>query len=439
MSNRPNVEHIAYLLGLYNNSTIPQTYINEMSNYELLSLILNKVNEIIERCTIYDDSINEVINYLNTLDDKVLKQVNDYLEELKNNGYIAEQLKKISNKKILIIGDSYTMGEGVTSSEVYTTLLSNFGFNITAFASSGGGFTQRGNNGTFKDVLESYARAESDDNRKSYTDILFLGGVNDSYANINSISNDINSTVNSAHFYFVNATIQIGYISQLHRANCNLDNCLKTRAIYTNSADSNNNYSYISNSEYILKQVGLLQADGVHPNAMGHKVLANYLCSYLLNGNIDVKRYVNPLFTKTDDSYLTNEFIVNFTEEQHNGLISFVSRNSIVLNFTNNNFTCNPDTFAIPLGKLSNTLIWGQSDREGAFSDVNIPIMCECRYTLTDGGAESINALNCCIQLYQDKVLLKLLSVKDFQTYNNIYLKQINIVPFNIQLNADYC
>lgn len=91
---RPSFRHLAYMLGMYSNRTIPQTYINEMSNYELLLALMNKVNEIIERTIEYDDILIKIQAVLDDLEQAVKDEVERILNEMYEDGEFDEILRE---------------------------------------------------------------------------------------------------------------------------------------------------------------------------------------------------------------------------------------------------------------------------------------------------------------------------------------------------------
>ena len=93
---RPKLKELAYMLGVYSNKTIPQTYIGEFSNYELLLTLLQKINEIIERCNLYNDAINEISKLLDDLETEIKAEVTRILNEMYDNGEFDEILKEFA-------------------------------------------------------------------------------------------------------------------------------------------------------------------------------------------------------------------------------------------------------------------------------------------------------------------------------------------------------
>ena len=439
---RPNLENLAYLLGVYSNSTIPQTYLNEMSDYELLLTVINKVNEIIERLGKYDEAINEVINYLNTLDDKVLKQVEDYLNNLNNNGYIANKITQIINsKKILMVGDSYLAGAGLPdpTTQGFGHLLYELGFNITALATPGGGFTAQGTNGRFLDVVRNWT-----ENRESFTDVIFLGGINDSYTEIDNgtLGASIRDCIKETHQLYPNAKVSVGYISQTHRPQGNIKKVLQAIHTYKTGCIESN-YAYINNSETMLKRVGLLQADGVHPTVEGHRRIANYLCSYLNNGNIatqdemtGVRITGSPQFPNADpgDYYML----------QTNNMMQVTLNQTSVWKANENAYPLieMSGNTILHIGDFTQSLIYGQGE-DLATATTNASFTVPATIIIWDSGEFKTSksypiALNL---MFKGSSLFARPMMSDSNGANfwRSYIRQITVAPFTAVLNADIC
>ena len=93
---RPNLKRLAYMLAVYSNSTIPQTYMNEMSNYELLLTLFEKVNSIIERTNTVTDAVNEILDLLSDIDDTIIEDVNRIVNEMYENGDFDDILERVT-------------------------------------------------------------------------------------------------------------------------------------------------------------------------------------------------------------------------------------------------------------------------------------------------------------------------------------------------------
>lgn len=97
---RPKLKELAYMLGVYSNKTIPQTYINEFSNYELLLSLLNKVNEIIEQCNSYKEILDEIQKVLDDMDDAIREEVEKILNEMYEDGTLSDAIAEVLSTEI---------------------------------------------------------------------------------------------------------------------------------------------------------------------------------------------------------------------------------------------------------------------------------------------------------------------------------------------------
>lgn len=95
---RPKFKELAYMLGVYSNKTIPQTYINEFSNYELLLSLLQKINEVIETVSGYNEVMNEIQALLDDLDDEIKAEVERLLQEMYDSGEFEDILTDVLYK-----------------------------------------------------------------------------------------------------------------------------------------------------------------------------------------------------------------------------------------------------------------------------------------------------------------------------------------------------
>ena len=431
MKNRPKLRELAYMLGVYSQKTIPQTYINELSNYELLLTILSKVNEIIERCGKYDEVINEVINYLDTLDDAVI----EYLDELKESGYIAEQIKEVvsASRKILFVGDSYTFGSGLANpaTESFPELINSIGISSVRTASAGGGFIAIGNNGTFLDLINNF-----NTNPESFTDVFILGGINDTYQNLDLLGTAIENTINTAHQKFTNATIHVGYISQTHRladGGCNYENTMRVKQAYKEHS-LGAKCCYINNAEYMLKQIGVLQTDGLHPTAVGHRLIANYLISYILGGNLSVTRWANGILLNYNAQVTSGAFNINQTVV--NNLCTLNQPTNSVYVVNNVGMELNGNS-SVVVGDMIGGIAFGQADGLNQFGCVNHIVSGSVTYSTTESGESITETMPISIRIVGTTIFFAPLKLSSASAFTFGYIRQINLPPWSITIPSD--
>ena len=189
-----------------------------------------------------------------------------------------------AGKKFILIGDSYGQGytpDGdVTSWQEFFITLTGLTNTIQKYQ-GGAGFVNISNNKNFQTLLEEVT---SDNN---VTDIVVLGGYNDTAYNNTQINNAIKSFQLKANEKFPNANIYIGAIgwsndsSKIYTLN-NLISKYKTNAPLCNCA-------YLTNIEYSLHEYfDSFSSDGIHPNSHGQYWIALNLIQALLTGSADV-------------------------------------------------------------------------------------------------------------------------------------------------------
>lgn len=376
-------------------------------------------------------AINTIQEFLNSLDiDQKIKD--EVFKQFVNTPNLKTVLE---HRKILIVGDSYTYGSGLADRNTrFTQLMKNKGFDVTDVSSPGGGFVAVGDNGTFYKLINDYSQGDETD----YTDVWFLGGINDSYADLSDVYNLILNTVNLAHSKFINAKISIGYISQTHRladGGCNYNKVMITRQAYREVCLLGK-CCYIDNADYMLKQYSAIQSDGIHPTEVGHQLIANYLTSYLLNGNISVTRYAENI-TLNMSSQLTGSAF-NVEERVENGVTTINQLTPSVYAVADNIKMKLDGNASLVLGDMKDGLIYGQTNGLNQFGCVNINIPAVVTYSDSNTGAFVVECMPCSLRMTGKTVFLAPLKLNDTASdYRDVYLKQINLPPWSVTLSSD--
>lgn len=382
-------------------------------------------------------SINTIQAFLNSLDiDKKIKD--EVFKQFVN----TPNLKTIlEHRKIMLVGDSYLAGAGLPdpSTQGFGHLLYELGFDITALASSGAGFTAQGTNGRFLDVVRNWTQ-----NRNDYTDIIFLGGVNDSYTEIDdgTLGASIRDCIKETHQLYPNAKVAVGYISQLHRTHDNIKKVLQTIHTYkTGCLESN--YAYINNSETMLKRVGLLQGDGTHPTVDGHRLIANYLCSYLNNGNIATQGEMTGI-RLTGSPQFPNADPGDYYMLQTNNIMQVTLHQTSVWKANESAYPyieLSGNTI-LHIGDFAQSLIYGQGE-DLATAPTNCSFTVPATITLwTDGSFTQSKSYPIPLNLmFKGSSLFARPMMSDDNGTNfwHSYIREITVAPFTAILNADIC
>lgn len=267
----------------------------------------------------YDIKDETARNDLQTFEDQTNQEINN-LKVAKN---------FFTNKKFLLVGDSYADGytpDGNVTS--WQQLFVNFtGLSNTIQKHLGGtGFVNLVQNKNFQSLMEEVA----DDT--TITDIVVLGGYNDTSYNANQIYNAINSFIISANSKFPNANIHIGFVGW-----SNTPNKLYPLSITCQRYKESCGYykcSYLNNMEFTLHNYfSDFSSDGFHPNSNGQTKLARNLVQSLLTGSANNQ----PSFAQIGLTYNSNisdtPFGGDLTCRQLNNLITISLSSNKTINF----------------------------------------------------------------------------------------------------------
>lgn len=193
---------------------------------------------------------------------------------------IGGTLSLLTVRKYAFIGDSWIQG-GEMMRNLATITGLDIGTDIFYSGSGGAGFTIASTTGqTFGEqvqtVLSAVNRAGVDPN--TITDVVFMGGINDSASTVTEIIRAGNAAVASAKAAFPNAEIWVMPLT--------------TNAIASGRANIIQNvisgYSqidahYCTKAPYVIHSLMFLQTDNIHPNADGMTRCAYYVRNAIIN------------------------------------------------------------------------------------------------------------------------------------------------------------
>lgn len=272
---------------------LPQVYGDELSYYELLNKVVEKLNAM-------GITVNELIDYVNTyFDSKDWQQmVNNKLDSMVANGtldniinqkifgelngnvnMLLDNRKNFRNCKILCIGDSFGRGiydgsEHLESS--WPTKLGEYanGSIIYNYCQNNAGFLTSDN--TF---LTQLTTAKNDGHGDSHI-IIIEGGHNDGYADTTNLFNAVVECINYAKQNFPNAVIYVvaantGTDSQITRS--------KRHAVWEimQSASNLTGVTFWMANIYVWNINDTLSGDGIHLNQFGYQMLASVIYQFL--------------------------------------------------------------------------------------------------------------------------------------------------------------
>ena len=358
------------------------------------------------------------------------KTARDNLQKFETNtNQEIANLKKpknyFTNKKFLLIGDSYA--EGYTPDGNVTSWQKHF-INLTGLSNTiqkyqgGAGFVNISNNKTFQTLLEEVT------NDTAITDIVVLGGYNDTAYNDTQINNAFKSFQLKANEKFPNANIYIGAIgwsndgSKIYSLN-RLIRKYKTHAPICNMG-------YLKNIEYSLHEYfDSFSSDGFHPNSHGQYMIALSLIQALLTGGADIQfDYTN--INITPNTGVTIEGLGSLGCTFSNNVVEVSNQGETSIFRFTTPITGSGRTTTIEIGTLTSGYIIG--------SDFNI---CRIPVKIIIGCKEGFKNAMGLLTIRKGKIYIEFGQANDtgnnYQTYTDI--SQIQIDGFHGIFNSAFC
>ena len=241
-----------------------------IENVDLQEFIDTKLDEMAE-----DGTLAEIIE-----DYATIPELTDRVSTLESEFETLTQ-----KEKYLIIGDSY----GAMSDDTWIDkIITLFGDSVDCekIALGGLGFAHISSLGY--NILTYMQHVEDNITDKDrVTKIIVGAGYNDYDESYNSITTAITAFCNYCAETYPNAKIYIGCIG--FNTDLSTDGNLIRHNLETIVLPSYSNYyllsntpSYITGSEYILRNDNLIGSDYVHPTSLGHEYLAKKIYNFLL-------------------------------------------------------------------------------------------------------------------------------------------------------------
>lgn len=189
--------------------------------------------------------------------------------------------------KWVFLGDSYDFYGGGWCDTVINVL--RLGANAFKETVSGHGFYT----GAWENDLRSFAAGRTD--LDEFKHIVIVGGLNDALPGAMSgttLQDDINSFFANAASLFPNALVSVAYVGNIlndspYISGRTAANIIKAINIY-NAVIPNNGGQILHNTEYIMHNYSLFDADHAHPNASGNYRIAMGVIDALIGGSCNV-------------------------------------------------------------------------------------------------------------------------------------------------------
>ena len=245
---------------------------------------------------------------------------------------INENINILSNKKFIIIGDSYAEGYtpdgNVTSwAENVKTFLNLNNSNCIIKYYGGTGFCATVDSKNFLTLLNEV----TDDN--NVTDIIVAGGYNDmtySYAQIGTAIGNFKTLANTK---FPNAKIHVGFIGWTTNST-NFYNLYQTCDNYIRQS-TNKGIHFLTNCQYSLHDYNFFSSDGIHPNSNGSYTLGTNIAEAVINGCCDViGTYINIHIKNLNSAISTQDFTDTLGCQLNNNIVQVSTQNLSEIEFS---------------------------------------------------------------------------------------------------------
>lgn len=215
-------------------------------------------------------------------------QVEEYRKETEA---LANKVGVITDKNIIVIGDSYGKGWDQAGNQYtpYTTFASQYtGVPIKNESESGSGFANTGDEGnTFAGLISKVANAMSKDERDKVTDIMFIGGFNDRTHSSTEIITGMIACLSICKNSFVNAKYGCGMIGW---STYSPDYPALNNVVYRYQREFTvRGGYYITDIDRSMHNYTFFADDGIHPNEIGHKFIGLALSDFIKGFNNNVQ------------------------------------------------------------------------------------------------------------------------------------------------------
>lgn len=307
---------------------LPQVYGDELSYYELLNKVIEKLNEM-------GITVNELIDYVNTyFDSKDWEQmVNNKLDSMVADGTLDNIINKkifgelngnvnmllgnrknFRNCKILCIGDSF--GRGVYDGSEH--LENSWPTRLGEYASGSVIYNYCQNNAGFlvsdNTFLTQLTKAKNDGHTDAHV-IIIEGGHNDGYTDTENLFNAIRDCINYAKTNFPNAVIYVVAANSGTDASISRDKRHKVWEIMQVACNLMGVPLWMANI-YLFTIDNTLSGDGIHPNQFGYQMLASIIYQMLCGEDIQINQNINLGFdTEWYGDKITLKSTTNFYEK----------------------------------------------------------------------------------------------------------------------------
>ena len=304
----------------------------------------------------------------------------------------------------ILIGDSYALNSTTGSEYSWQNLFEKYtGLTCHKYSQGSIGFVGITTN-TFLTYLNKAITDIS--NKELIKSIVVCGGCNDKGINVSELENAISTFITRAKASFPNATIYVGCIGNFKNSFANHElmfltkntykKCVKYGAVFLNGVD------------FVMKNNGNFQSDGIHPNENGCLEIADAIVNAFKTGFYQGNNYKKNVPTAAGivSNFSYNSFIV-YQFATNDGCSTTISGgynagDGIHCNLTKNININGSNQYLI--GILNDSLDLGEEGGQSC-------CMMQCR--LMDAKPYPIGVYPCVVSLVDNEIFIKVILQAD--------------------------
>lgn len=334
-------------------------------------------------------------------DSEARDKLNDVDKSINN---INSMLNTDHANECILIGDSYALNSTTGSEYNWQNLFEKYtGLTCHKYSQGSIGFVGITTN-TFLTYLNKAITDIS--NKELIKSIIVCGGCNDKGINVSELENAISTFITRAKAAFPNATIYVGCIGNFKNSFTNHElmfitkntykKCVKYGAVFLNGVD------------FVMKNNGNFQSDGVHPNENGCLEIADAIVNAFKTGFYQGNAYKKNVPTAAGivSNFSHNPFIV-YQFATNDGCSTAISGgynagDGIHCNLTENININGSNQYLI--GVLNDSLDLGEDGGQNC-------CMMQCR--LMNTNPYPIGVYPCVVSLVNNKIYAKVILQSD--------------------------
>lgn len=370
-----------------------------------------------------DDAINNTLTTVQTDIGTINGDISDIQSDIDD---LQDAVTRTQQKYYIFIGDSYLARDNnQLTSEIAARLnITSNDYAVQAEGSSG--FVHQGLSGnTFNNLLNTAYAIMTEDERDKVTDIVFLGGANDTLHTRAEIETAVTACAANCSSKFPAAQVHVGFIARLVDP-AKIRTVYDTCSVYAN-IPTYTTWQYLNNVQYVLHDYALMDADGVHPNADGYVKLGGYIAQALKTGSCNVHYPQSPIGSYT----ATN----NDAKQIYCELIN----NSVHI-FTNSAMRFKPNPYvSINCSGIYGVQI-GSTNRKYAIGNAYEVLGCPITATVYYNTGSAVTECGGFLYIYDDQIRIRLVKqggAGSFVTLNNV--NQIEVTQINFTFATTDC